>query len=57
MRVTKLTVGRGNRNMPSGEDTYYEVETEVRGEVELEEAREKIRGILDGWLKEGDTSS
>jgi len=51
LRITKLTVGRGNRNSPPGEDAYYEVETEVEGEGELEEARAKLRSILNGWVK------
>jgi hypothetical protein len=51
LRVTKLTVGRGNRNNPPGEDAYYEVETEVECEGELEEARAKLQSILNGWLK------
>lgn len=36
---------------PSGEDLHYELEVEVEGREELEEARTQVMTMLDSWLR------
>jgi hypothetical protein len=52
LKVTKLTVGRCRRAKPPGEDAYYEVEVEVEGIGELENAKTAVQAIMDDWLNE-----
>lgn len=52
MKFNKLTVGICKKVNPSGEDLHYELEVEVEGRGELEEARSQVLTMLDSWLKE-----
>ena len=54
MKVMRLTVGRGRTSRPSVAEEwtkeYFEIEMIVEDSTELEVAKAKLTGLIDGWL-------